>query len=152
MVLERDEMKEDRLLYYPLALSLASPGLIEDSTMFCNPLFNPHEEAETSTLPQKESKRPIVQGHILWRKGGSWSGSSHSHSAVEKALAAQVKSGDWEIDRRLLKIGERIASGSCGDLYRGVYLGQDVAVKILRSEHLNESLEDEFEQEVAILR
>ena len=54
MVLERDEMKEDRLLYYPLALSLASPGLIEDSTMFCNPLFNPHEEAETSTLPQKE--------------------------------------------------------------------------------------------------
>ena len=36
--------------------------------------------------------------------------------------------------------------------YRGVYLGQDVAVKILRSEHLNESLEDEFEQEVAILR
>lgn len=47
---------------------------------------------------------------------GSWSGSSHSHSAVEKALAAQVKSGDWEIDRRLLKIGERIASGSCGDL------------------------------------
>eukprot|EP00261_Vitis_vinifera_P031002 XP_019072245.1 PREDICTED: serine/threonine-protein kinase STY8 isoform X2 [Vitis vinifera] len=86
------------------------------------------------------------------RSEGSWSGSSHSHSAVEKALAAQVKSGDWEIDRRLLKIGERIASGSCGDLYRGVYLGQDVAVKILRSEHLNESLEDEFEQEVAILR
>ena len=36
--------------------------------------------------------------------------------------------------------------------YRGVYLGQDVAIKILRSEHLNESLEDEFAQEVAILR
>jgi hypothetical protein len=35
---------------------------------------------------------------------------------VEKALATEGKSGDWEIDRRLLKIGERIASGSCGDL------------------------------------
>ncbi|CAK9187368.1 unnamed protein product [Ilex paraguariensis] len=86
------------------------------------------------------------------RSEGSWSGSLPSHSAVEKALAAQAKPEDWEIDRRLLKIEERIASGSCGDLYRGVYLGQDVAVKILRSEHLNDTLEDEFSQEVAILR
>lgn len=86
------------------------------------------------------------------RSEGSWSGSSHSQSAVEKALAAKAKFGDGEIDRRLLKIGERIASGSCGDLYRGIYLGQDVAVKTLRSEHLNEALEDEFAQEVAILR
>ncbi|KAE8100439.1 hypothetical protein FH972_018336 [Carpinus fangiana] len=86
------------------------------------------------------------------RSEGSWSRSSSSHSAVEKALATQTKSGDWEIDRRLLKMGDRIASGSCGDLYHGVYLSQDVAVKILRSEHLNEALEDEFTQEVAILR
>ncbi|XP_021283761.1 serine/threonine-protein kinase STY46-like isoform X3 [Herrania umbratica] len=77
---------------------------------------------------------------------------ARNKSAVDDASAAQEKSGDWEIDRRLLKIGERIASGSCGDLYRGIYLGQDVAVKILRSEHLNDALEDEFAQEVAILR
>ncbi|XP_031284694.1 serine/threonine-protein kinase STY46-like isoform X2 [Pistacia vera] len=86
------------------------------------------------------------------RSEGSWSGSSNSRPAVEKALAAQTISGDWEIERKILKIGERIACGSCGDLYRGVYLGQDVAVKILRSEHLNDALEDEFAQEVAILR
>lgn len=36
--------------------------------------------------------------------------------------------------------------------YHAVYLGQDVAVKILKSEHLNEGLEEEFSQEVAILR
>ncbi|XP_042961402.1 serine/threonine-protein kinase STY17-like isoform X2 [Carya illinoinensis] len=83
---------------------------------------------------------------------GSWSRSYNSHSAVEKALSAEAKSGDWEIDRRLLKMGERIASGSCGDLYHGVYLSEDVAVKILRSEHLNNALEDEFSHEVAILR
>ncbi|KAH1191248.1 Serine/threonine-protein kinase STY17 [Glycine max] len=83
---------------------------------------------------------------------GSWSRSSNSHSAVEKALATEGKSGDWEIDRRLLKLGEKIASGSSGDLYRGVYLGEDVAVKVLRSEQLNDALEDEFAQEVAILR
>lgn len=36
--------------------------------------------------------------------------------------------------------------------YCGVYLGEDVAVKVLRSEHLNNSMETEFSQEVAILR
>ncbi|KAJ4700931.1 putative Protein kinase [Melia azedarach] len=86
------------------------------------------------------------------RSEGSWSGSSNSHSVLEKAIATETNSGDWEIDMRLLKIGEKIASGSCGDLYRGVYLGQDVAIKILRSEHLNNALEDEFSQEVAILK
>lgn len=35
---------------------------------------------------------------------------------------------------------------------RGVYLGQDVAVKVLKPEHLNEALEAEFAQEVTILR
>ena len=46
---------------------------------------------------------------------GSWSGSSHS-SAAERTLPFQVKGGEWEIDKRLLKMGDMIASGSCGDL------------------------------------
>ncbi|KAI3686071.1 hypothetical protein L1987_79741 [Smallanthus sonchifolius] len=83
---------------------------------------------------------------------GSWSGSSRSKSLLEGAPAAQANFVDMEIDRRLLKIGEKIGSGSCGDLHRGVYFGQDVAVKILRSETLNQTLEDEFCHEVAILR
>ncbi|KAJ6954115.1 serine/threonine-protein kinaseY46-like isoform X1 [Populus alba x Populus x berolinensis] len=86
------------------------------------------------------------------RSEGSWSGSSHPRSSIDKASAAGAKPGDWEIDRRLLKIGERIASGSCGDLYRGVYFGQDVAIKMFRSEQLNDTQEEEFAQEVAILR
>lgn len=47
---------------------------------------------------------------------GSWSGSSRSQSILEEAIAAQRNSEDWEIDWRLLKIGEKIAAGSCGDL------------------------------------
>ncbi|PKI76068.1 hypothetical protein CRG98_003540 [Punica granatum] len=68
--------------------------------------------------------------------------------AIERTRAA----GDLEIDRRLLKIGEKITSGSFGDLFRGTYLGQDVAIKILRSEHINEAPAAEFAQEVEILR
>ncbi|KAJ0973333.1 hypothetical protein J5N97_021292 [Dioscorea zingiberensis] len=81
---------------------------------------------------------------------GSLSGSTHSFGA-EKILAVQPKIGEWEIDKRLLKMGEKIACGSCGDLFRGSYLGQDVAIKVLRSEHLNEALGVEFAQEILIL-
>uniref|UniRef100_A0A0D3HRS1 non-specific serine/threonine protein kinase n=1 Tax=Oryza barthii TaxID=65489 RepID=A0A0D3HRS1_9ORYZ len=91
-----------------------------------------------------------LEASIL-RNEGSWSGSSHS-SAAERTLPFQVKGGEWEIDKRLLKMGGMIASGSCGDLYHGTYLGEDVAVKILRSEHLNKNVWNEFTQEVYILR
>ncbi|WOL15548.1 serine/threonine-protein kinase STY46-like [Canna indica] len=87
----------------------------------------------------------------IYRNEGSWSGSSHS-SATERILAVQLKADDWEIDRRVLKMGEKFGSGSCGDLYRGNYLGQDVAIKIIRSDHLNEPLLLEFQQEVSILK
>lgn len=91
-------------------------------------------------------------GKAIARSEGTWSGSSHSQSAIGRTIVARSKPEDWEIDRRLLKIGERIASGSCGDLYRGMYLGTDVAIKVLRSEHLSDTLEDEFAQEISILR
>ncbi|ERN16030.1 hypothetical protein AMTRI_Chr11g94780 [Amborella trichopoda] len=82
----------------------------------------------------------------------AWSGSSPSHSVVDRIQRGIPNLGDWEIDQRFLKMGEKIASGSCGDLYHGTYLGQDVAIKTIRAENLSEALEVEFAQEVAILR
>lgn len=103
--------------------------------------------------PLQESQAlQAAMERAIARSEGSWSGSSRSKSGIERALAAPPNIVDTEIDIRLLKVGEKVASGSCGDLHRGVYLGQDVAVKILRSETLNEALEDEFRHEVAILR
>lgn len=82
---------------------------------------------------------------------GSLSGASLS-SASDKVLGSLMKVGDWEIDKRCLKMGKKIACGSCGDLYCATYLGQDVAVKILKTEQLNEAMALEFNQEVEILR
>ncbi|KAF6146511.1 hypothetical protein GIB67_037811 [Kingdonia uniflora] len=48
--------------------------------------------------------------------------------AVEKAVATSEATGREK---------------TCGDLYRGVYLGHDVAIKILKSEHVNEASEEE---------
>ncbi|KAJ4702200.1 putative Protein kinase [Melia azedarach] len=58
----------------------------------------------------------------------------------------------WEIDASLLKYEHKIASGSYGDLYKGTFRSQDVAIKVLSTEHLNENIQREFAQEVYIMR
>lgn len=57
----------------------------------------------------------------------------------------------WEIDASMLRYEKKIASGSIGDLYQGSYCGQDVAIKVLSTERLNETMK-EFTQEVYIMR
>ncbi|RCV14788.1 hypothetical protein SETIT_3G006300v2 [Setaria italica] len=73
-------------------------------------------------------------------------------AASERILELQEKIGDSNVDRSLLQIGEKIASGSSGDLFRGTYHGMDVAIKFLRAEHVNDSSKLEFLQEVTILK
>ncbi|KAK6922540.1 Serine-threonine/tyrosine-protein kinase, catalytic domain, partial [Dillenia turbinata] len=58
----------------------------------------------------------------------------------------------WEIDARLLKFENKVASGSYGDLYRGTYHSQEVAIKVLKPERVNADMLTEFAQEVYILR
>ncbi|KAL9275839.1 Serine/threonine-protein kinase STY46-like protein [Drosera capensis] len=58
----------------------------------------------------------------------------------------------WEIDLKHLKLGTKVASGSYGDLYKGTYCSQEVAVKILKAERINTDLQEEFAQEVFIMR
>ncbi|KAH0973152.1 hypothetical protein GBA52_025308 [Prunus armeniaca] len=38
----------------------------------------------------------------------------------------------WEIDTRQLKFENKVGSGSFGDLYRGTYCSQEVAIKVLK--------------------
>ncbi|KAI3464760.1 hypothetical protein Pfo_021423 [Paulownia fortunei] len=58
----------------------------------------------------------------------------------------------WEIDANLLNFEYKIAAGSNGDLYKGLFRSQDVAIKIFKTECLNGDMQREFAQEVYILR
>ncbi|GFY94541.1 ACT-like protein tyrosine kinase family protein [Actinidia rufa] len=53
----------------------------------------------------------------------------------------------WEIDPQLLKFETKVASGSYGDLYKGTYFSQEVAIKILKPERVDSDLQKEFAQE-----
>ncbi|KAL5706311.1 Serine/threonine-protein kinase sty46 [Ranunculus cassubicifolius] len=58
----------------------------------------------------------------------------------------------WEIDVRMLKFDKKVASGSYGDLYKGTYRSQEVAIKVLKPERVNADMQQEFAQEVYIMR
>ena len=51
-----------------------------------------------------------------------------------------------------LLLSQKIANGAFGDLYKGLYFGQDVAVKILRDVDSNSHQYNEFMQEVTIMK
>ncbi|KAL6844306.1 hypothetical protein ACP4OV_025979 [Aristida adscensionis] len=79
--------------------------------------------------------------------------SNPTNSATsERILELKEKIGDPDLDMSLLQTKEKIASGSSGDLFRGTYCGVDVAIKFLRTEHVNDSSKVEFLQEIMILR
>ncbi|KAK9850773.1 hypothetical protein WJX84_012168 [Apatococcus fuscideae] len=59
---------------------------------------------------------------------------------------------DWELDPAEVNFQERIASGAFGDLFRGNYCGQDVAIKVLKNVQDDSQQYREFLQEVAIMR
>ncbi|XP_041012334.1 serine/threonine-protein kinase STY46 isoform X2 [Juglans microcarpa x Juglans regia] len=58
----------------------------------------------------------------------------------------------WEIDPKHLKFENKIASGSYGDLCKGTYYSQEVAIKVLKPERVDSDMQREFAQEVFILR
>ncbi|XP_023553631.1 serine/threonine-protein kinase STY46-like isoform X1 [Cucurbita pepo subsp. pepo] len=58
----------------------------------------------------------------------------------------------WEINPRHLKFEHKVASGSYGDLYKGTYCSQEVAIKVLKTERVNSDMQSEFAQEVYIMR
>ncbi|XP_028783303.1 serine/threonine-protein kinase STY8-like [Neltuma alba] len=58
----------------------------------------------------------------------------------------------WEINTNLLKFENKVGSGSFGDLYKGTYCSQIVAIKVLKPERTNTDMLREFAQEVYIMR
>jgi len=66
--------------------------------------------------------------------------------------AAPALPDDFELDAEEVTCHEKVAAGAFGDLYRGVYCGTDVAIKILRNVATDSAQFGEFLQEVNIMR
>ncbi|KAJ1692581.1 hypothetical protein LUZ63_009279 [Rhynchospora breviuscula] len=95
--------------------------------------WTPKTEDAEHSMPEDcvESTHPILPDHIKIPSDGT---------------------DEWEIDVKCLIFGKKVASGTYGDLYRGSYFGQDVAIKVIKNDRLSDDMLREFRQEVYILR
>nr|GLL28399.1 serine/threonine-protein kinase STY46-like isoform X2 [Ipomoea trifida] len=117
----------------------------------------PYEETE---LLRTALEREILKVEKHWWQNKSSSQSlsegEHNHMVIKCEPDHLTILNDvtdvWEIDPQLLKFEYKIASGSYGDLYKGTYCSQEVAIKILKSDRVNTELHKEFAQEVYIMR
>ncbi|KAJ4845377.1 hypothetical protein Tsubulata_037300 [Turnera subulata] len=96
-------------------------------------------------------------GSSIKRDEGSFLAASANFKATPVTSFAKKQRQEWEIDPSKLLIKSVIARGTFGTVHRGVYDGQDVAVKLLdwgeeghRSEAEIASLRAAFTQEVAV--
>ena len=64
----------------------------------------------------------------------------------EPQSASASPADDWELDPADIAFQDKIASGAFGDLYKGSYCGQEVAIKILRDVHTDTQQYEEFLQ------
>ncbi|MCO5593200.1 hypothetical protein L7F22_047207 [Adiantum nelumboides] len=112
---------------------------------------------DTGDLEQALRDALSLVGKDAWKRGSPASSpvehlSKNRESPVALCSRLSEVGDDWELDSNLLKLEHKVASGSFGDLYKGTYCGQDVAVKLLKQENLSSQIEREFSQEVFIMR
>ncbi|XP_073037296.1 serine/threonine-protein kinase STY46-like [Primulina eburnea] len=114
-------------------------------------------------LEEVEQLRTAVEKQVLKFEKNSWLIPQSSPPLGERQKMEIKSESDhleiptdgtdvWEIDPQFLKFESKVASGSYGDLYKGSYCSQEVAIKILKTERLNAELQKEFAQEVYIMR
>ncbi|KAG6701842.1 hypothetical protein I3842_07G006000 [Carya illinoinensis] len=109
---------------------------------------------------ETEELKNALETQILMSKEQYWSKersvSTENQSRIETSSNCIEIPSDgtdvWEIDVRQLKTGNKVGSGSFGDLYKGTYFSQEVAIKVLKPERVNRRMLGEFSQEVYIMR
>lgn len=114
-------------------------------------------ERETEELKEiLKEKMLMIEKHSQQKSNGSSDTDKQKQNGIKSNCNNVNVSSEgkdvWEIDANMLSFGEKVASGSYGELYKGVFLSQDVAIKVLRTEHLNKAVQREFAQEVYIMR
>ncbi|KAL8115790.1 hypothetical protein AgCh_022334 [Apium graveolens] len=114
-------------------------------------------------LEETEKLRTALHKQVLKVENQSWSNQLPSSRLDEPEKTSFRCETDhleipndgtdvWEIDSQDLIFDHKVASGSYGDLYRGTYCSQEVAIKVLKAECVTEEMQREFAQEVYIMR
>ncbi|KAG0580913.1 hypothetical protein KC19_4G210100 [Ceratodon purpureus] len=112
---------------------------------------------------EAEELRQAVLNALDEKSGGRSNRSDYSRL---RAAAEAIQYEDWAVDFNLLEFGGKLGNGSTGSLFKGTYMSQDVAIKIMEIDECNGSGTESdthrsapaserlqiFKQEVSIMR
>jgi hypothetical protein len=70
-------------------------------------------------------------------------------TAVSMAIKRRAHGDrDWEINYDELDMGEQLGAGGFGEVYKAMWKGTEVAVKVMPPEKVNKHMENSFKEEV----
>ncbi|CAK9142793.1 unnamed protein product [Ilex paraguariensis] len=127
--------------YLPLRQTVLSSLLFNSGLQACLSVYDGSNFLQGQSSPKQHSLSTITE-HV--QKG--------SESFPDKVKIPTDGIDVWEINASLLKFHNKVASGSFGDLFKGTYCSQEVAIKVLKPERVNFDMLKEFSQEVFIMR
>lgn len=77
---------------------------------------------------------------------------NHTLPEIRNEQQSRAQIDDWKIAIQQLRLVSKLASSTFGQVYKGEYYGQEVAVKIIKDAMKDEQQYKEFLQEVSIMK
>ncbi|XP_056173957.1 serine/threonine-protein kinase EDR1 isoform X2 [Syzygium oleosum] len=106
------------------------------------------ETAEPGDLVKEEVQKP-PDGKQFHSSGESIGSHDTSSSKSDSELSYMV---DCEIRWEDLQLGEEIGQGSCAVVYRGMWEGSDVAIKVYVGNEYSENTLQDYKKEIEIMK
>ncbi|XP_058084669.1 uncharacterized protein LOC131232453 isoform X2 [Magnolia sinica] len=126
-----------------------SPPLMPEHDGNGEAQLNQENWCECLPAETMEHQNPEVNHSPTLSSPGGSNGSSRTSSKDEKELNSLV---DCEIHWEDLLLGEEIGQGSYGVVYRGIWNGSDVAIKVYLGNEYREGILLDYKKEIAIMK
>ncbi|KAJ4954477.1 hypothetical protein NE237_011260 [Protea cynaroides] len=123
-----------------LGLDWKEKEQIQPDTANCQAL-----EAEGTTQHEPE----VSTSSTFLSSGESVSSQGSSSTKEDKESSSMI---DWEINWEDLRLGEEIGQGSFGVVYRGIWNGSEVAIKLYIASEYREGILLDYKKEIGIMR
>eukprot|EP00252_Welwitschia_mirabilis_P013493 TRINITY_DN2967_c0_g1_i2.p1 TRINITY_DN2967_c0_g1~~TRINITY_DN2967_c0_g1_i2.p1 ORF type:complete len:803 (+),score=144.44 TRINITY_DN2967_c0_g1_i2:233-2641(+) len=135
---------------------IASTGMKEDNTKASESAMRAENDLNKTKCtsshnlgqPQLQSHSSVIQRNHVQSSTISTSKDMSRNSDICKP---SLPFTEWNIDPSELRSGVRVGIGSFGEVYRGVWKGTDVAIKILLEQDLTAENMEDFYNEISVL-
>lgn len=113
--------------------------------MICNTFFKLEQSLNRSfdDKVQKASIKPVASNFNAMDENRA--------QLLKESLTNLHSGGDWHIMQSSLEFTKELGSGKFSTVFKGLYKGQKVAIKVLNDQSQNEELEREFKKEFQVM-